>query len=338
MKILTVVIPCYNSEEYMEKCVESILRAGDDVQILIVNDGSTDNTKMIADRFANEYPDIIEAVHKQNGGHGSAINTGLKHATGMYFKVVDSDDWVDVSSLHKIIEKLKKLRDTRKNVDALISNFVYEKEGQLRKKVVQFKRVFPENVEFGWNQVKSFRKGQYLLMHALIFRTKLLKECRLQLPEHTFYVDNLFAYVPLRKVHKMMYLDCNFYRYYIGRADQSVNENIMIQRIDQQIKVNKLMVDAIDLAQIEERNLRKYLLHYLEIVTIVSSTLLIKSGKKENIAKKQALWRYIKTNNRKVYRRLRYGLLGEIVNFPGEWGRKVTVLLYRYIQKRVGFN
>jgi len=76
MKILTVVIPCYNSEEYMEKCVESILRAGDDVQILIVNDGSTDNTKMIADRFANEYPDIIEAVHKQNGGHGSAINTG----------------------------------------------------------------------------------------------------------------------------------------------------------------------------------------------------------------------------------------------------------------------
>jgi len=256
----------------------------------------------------------------------------------MYFKVVDSDDWVDVSSLHKIIEKLKKLRDTRKNVDALISNFVYEKEGQLRKKVVQFKRVFPENVEFGWNQVKSFRKGQYLLMHALIFRTKLLKECRLQLPEHTFYVDNLFAYVPLRKVRKMMYLDCNFYRYYIGRADQSVNENIMIQRIDQQIKVNKLMVDAIDLAQIEERNLRKYLLHYLEIVTIVSSTLLIKSGKKENIAKKQALWRYIKTNNRKVYRRLRYGLLGEIVNFPGEWGRKVTVLLYRYIQKRVGFN
>lgn len=82
-------------------------------------------------------------------------------------------------------------------------------------------------------------------MHSVIFRTKLLKDCGLKLPEHTFYVDNIFVFEPLPYVKKMYYMDVNFYRYYIGRADQSVNEQVMIGRIDQQLKVNKIMVDYV---------------------------------------------------------------------------------------------
>ena len=80
-------------------------------------------------------------------------------------------------------------------------------------------------------------------MHSVIFRTQLLKDCGLHLPEHTFYVDNIYVFEPLLHVNTMYYLDVNFYRYYIGRADQSVNETVMISRLDQQIRVNKIMID-----------------------------------------------------------------------------------------------
>ncbi|MBQ3119712.1 MAG: glycosyltransferase family 2 protein, partial [Peptococcaceae bacterium] len=94
-KVLSIAIPSYNSEAYMANCIESLLIGGDDVEILIVNDGSKDGTAQIADAYAAKYPNIIRAVHQENGGHGEAVNAGLRNATGRYFKVVDSDDWVD---------------------------------------------------------------------------------------------------------------------------------------------------------------------------------------------------------------------------------------------------
>ena len=93
MKLLSIVVPCYNSEKYMRKCIDSLLVGGEDVEIIIVDDGSTgDRTAEIADEYAARYPAIVKTVHKANGGHGSAVNTGIDHATGIYFKVVDSDD------------------------------------------------------------------------------------------------------------------------------------------------------------------------------------------------------------------------------------------------------
>ena len=93
-KILTIAVPCYNSEAYTEHCIDSLLKAGEDVEILIVDDGSTDGTAAIADRYEAEYPEIVRAIHKENGGHGSAVNTGLQEASGLYYKVVDSDDFL----------------------------------------------------------------------------------------------------------------------------------------------------------------------------------------------------------------------------------------------------
>ena len=107
MKLLSFAIPCYNSAAYMEKCIKSCLAGGDDVEIIIVDDGSTkDDTLKIAKEYEAKYPNIVKAVHQENGGHGQAVNTGLANATGMFFKVVDSDDWVDVKSYKKILTKL----------------------------------------------------------------------------------------------------------------------------------------------------------------------------------------------------------------------------------------
>ena len=125
----------------------------------------------------------------------------------------------------------------------MVSNFVYEKEGEKRKKVMKYNRALPQDAIFTWKDVHHFGVGKYMLMHSVIYRTNLLRECGLKLPENTFYVDNIFVFNPLPFVKTMYYLDVNFYRYYIGRADQSVNEQIMIGRIDQQIQVNKLLVD-----------------------------------------------------------------------------------------------
>ena len=96
MKLMSFAVPCYNSEEYMQKCIESLLKGGEDVEIIVVNDGSHDNTREIAEDYVRRYPSIVKAVHKENGGHGSGVNKGLELASGLYYKVVDSDDWLDL--------------------------------------------------------------------------------------------------------------------------------------------------------------------------------------------------------------------------------------------------
>ncbi|BCN29872.1 glycosyltransferase family 2 protein [Anaeromicropila herbilytica] len=338
MKLLSIVIPCYNSQNYMRKCIESLLTGGESVEIIIVNDGSKDSTAVIAEEYASSYPTIVKAIHQENGGHGEAVNTGIRNAAGLYFKVVDSDDWVEQSAYEKILETLENLTQENTPIDMLVSNFVYEKEGATNKKVMQYEGVLPEGVIFSWDDIGHFRKGQYILMHSVIYRTELLHECELELPKHTFYVDNLFVYLPLPYVSKMYYLSVDFYRYYIGRDDQSVNEKVMIGRIDQQIKVNKIMFEQIDIRNVENAKRRKYMMNYLEIITVVSTILLIRSGTIENLYKKKELWKYIKEKDTRLFYRLRNGILGVTVNLPGRVGRRVSVAVYKISQKAVGFN
>lgn len=341
MKLLSFAIPCYNSEAYMKNCIESLLPGGEDVEILIVDDGSKDGTAQIADEYQEKYPTIVKAIHKGNGGHGSAVNAGIENATGLYFKVVDSDDWVKESAYKKILDTLRELTGGEKPLDMLISNFVYEKVGEKRNKVMRYHHALPEGELFSWNDVHHFFKGQYILMHSVIYRTKLLRECGLKLPEHTFYVDNIYVYEPLPYVKTMYYLDVNFYRYYIGRADQSVNEKVMISRLDQQIKVNKLMVDyfvAHKAKILSNKKLRAYMLNYLEIITTISTVLAIKSGTEENLAKRKELWEYIKEKDTLLFYHLRYGLLCGSTNLPGKGGRKISVSGYHLAQKVFKFN
>ena len=288
MKLLSIAIPCYNSEAYMEKCIESLLTGGEEVEILVVDDGSSDRTAEIADSYAEKYPTIVKAIHQENGGHGEAVNSGIRNATGLYFKVVDSDDWVNQEAYVQILKTLEELTRGPETVDLLISNFVYEKQGVTRKKVMQYRHCLPINEVFGWDSV-HMPKGKYLLMHSMIYRTELLHECQLELPKHTFYVDNLFAFEPLPYVKKLYYLDVNFYRYFIGRDDQSVNEKIMIKRIDQQIRVNKLMADVFHRCQFDNKHVKKYMLSYLDIITTVSSIMLVRAGTKEALDKKKEL-------------------------------------------------
>ncbi len=338
MKLLSIIIPCYNSEKYMNYCIESLILGGEDVEILIINDGSKDMTAGIAEYYEAKYPTIVKAIHQENGGHGEAINTGIKNATGLYLKVVDSDDWVDTRAYLKILDVIKGFIKNQDYADMIISNFVYEKENAKFKKVMKYDNVLPEGRMFTWDEVGIFNKGQYILMHSVIYRTGVLRECGLYMPKYTSYVDNLFVYIPLQYVKKMYYVNLEFYRYFIGREDQSVNEKVMIRRIDQQIKVNKLMIESVNLKSIENKNLYKYMINYLEIITAVSGVLLIRSGTKENLQKKKELWKYIKDKDIELYHTLRYNLIGQVINLPGLVGRKVCIGIYKISQLVVGFN
>lgn len=342
MKLLSIAIPCYNSENYMRKCIDSLLPGGEDVEIIIVDDGSTkDRTAEIADEYQAKYPSIVRVVHKENGGHGSAVNAGIDVATGLYFKVVDSDDWVKEEAYGQVLDTLRQMVGGDKVLDMLICNYVYEKEGEKRKKVIHYRHTLPQNEIFTWDDCHHFLKGHYILMHSVIFRTKLLKECGIRLPEHTFYVDNLYVYEPLPYVRNMYYLNVNFYRYYIGREDQSVNEEIMISRIDQQLKVNKIMIDYLTERKAElVKNKRRYqyMRNYLEIITTISSVLLIRSGTTDNLEKKKELWKYLKDKDRRLYAWMRGGIMGGTMNLPGRGGRQISVRAYKICQRIFKFN
>lgn len=338
MKYLSVAIPCYNSAKYMDKAIRSLLPGGEDIEIIIVNDGSSDKTLKIAKQYKKEYPTIIKVVDKENGGHGDAVNSGLAYASGKYFKVVDSDDWVDEEALKKILEKLHELEDNGKEVDMFISNYVYEKVGAEHKKIIHYRNVLPQEEIFTWKEVGRFHIGQYILMHSVIYRTELLKLCQLQLPRHTFYVDNIYVYYPLPHVRTMYYLDVDFYRYFIGRDDQSVNEKNMIKRIDQQIFVTKTMIDMYSLKKIQDKRLKNYMINYLAIMMTVSSIILIRCKTPEALEKKKELWQYLKREDFRIYRKIRHGILGQTMNLPGRSGRKISVLGYQMARRIWGFN
>lgn len=338
MKLLTIAIPSYNSQDYLHHAVESLLPGGDEVEILIIDDGSKDRTAEIADDFERCYPGIVRAVHKENGGHGDAVMRGLQEASGLYFKVVDSDDWVDQDAYPKLLCVLREHAREENFLDLVISNFVYDKLGVTHKHVMRYANALPRNCTFTWDQVKHFHLGQYLLMHSVIYRTDFLRSCHIDLPKHTFYVDDLYVYIPLARVEKMYYLDVNFYHYFIGREDQSVQESIMIKRIDQQLLVNRLMFERVDLLHLNHPKKFKYMRNYLEIITTVSTALLTKAGTTEALEKRKALWDNIRSTYPEVYKILRYRPIELLMLMPGPIGRKLTLFGYEISQKVVGFN
>lgn len=338
MKIVTFAIPCYNSEGYMRNCIESLLPGGEDVEIIIVDDGSGDGTAAIADEYAEKYPTIVRTIHQENGGHGAAVNTGLANATGLYYKVVDSDDWVDADAYRQVLDALRKFVKEQTPVDMLLTNYVYEKVSEHHQRRMIYSLLFESDRITTWSEMKHNVKGFSILMHSVTYRTQMLRDCGLKLPEHTFYVDNLFVYEPLPYVKTIYYLNVDFYRYYIGREGQSVNEQIMIKRLDQQLRVNYRMIDAYDLWSIEEKHLREYMLSYLETITVVSTCLAYVSGTKENLHKAKALWKYIRDKDYRTYHHLRWGVLGGAMNLPGRFGRYLSVKAYRISQRFMGFN
>ena len=129
-KLLTIAIPCYNSQDYLARAMKSILIGDNRIEIIIVDDGSTDSTPELADNYAKKYPDIVRVIHKENGGHGDAVMTGLAAALGKYYKVLDSDDWLNRRALAAVMNFIAENEAIDNSFDMIISDYVYEKLGK----------------------------------------------------------------------------------------------------------------------------------------------------------------------------------------------------------------
>ena len=338
MKTITFAVPCYNSAAYMDACIESLVAVGDDVEVIVVDDGSSDDTAAKADAWQERCPGVVYAVHQENGGHGAAVNTGLEHAHGRYFKVVDSDDWLDGDAMAEVMAYLREQMEYADPTDLVIANYVYEKVHENARTVMRYKNVFPVGQEFTWDDVGTFNPSQYLLMHSVIYRTELLRDAGLQLPRHCFYVDNIFVYEPLPYVQTLYYLDVDMYRYFIGREDQSVNETVMMGRVDQQLRVTRQMIDAVDVMAIEEKRLRHYLQNYLSMMMCICSVFLRMRNTPEDEQKLADIWAYLKAADLSLYRRIRSNALNVGTNLPTDLGRRVGLGGYHIAQKLFKFN
>lgn len=346
MKYITFAVPCYNSESYMRRCVDSLLSGGRDVEIILINDGSTDRTAEIADEYQLKYPDIVRAVHKENGGHGSGVNKGLELAQGIYYKVVDSDDWLDKDAYLKLLRRIKDFCINGRKApecdmpDLFVCNYVYDHLDEGTSRVMDYRNIFPEEKMCTWKDIGRFKPSQYLIMHSLMFRAEVLRKSGVKLPEHTFYVDNLFSYQPLPYVESIYYMDLDLYHYYLGREDQSVNEKVLMKRIDQQIRVTDLVAKSVNLNAVKEKypKLASYMTRNISIMLSISSIhlLLIRTAEAEQ--KRKAMWNSIKVYNSALYYRLRYSTLSGLTYLPGKLGGKLTVGGYRFARKIYQFQ
>ncbi len=341
-KLITFAVPCYNSASYMRHCIDTLLSAGEQAEIILVDDGSVkDETPAICDEYAAKYPTIIRAIHQENGGHGEGVNQGLRNAKGLYYKVVDSDDWVDEAALAKVLAKLREFLDAGVLLDLMISNYVYEHTADNTQNVIRYTNVFPQNKIFTWKHMRSFRPDQNILMHSVIYRTQLLRDADVELPKHTFYVDNIFVYQPLPFVKSIYYMNVDLYRYFIGREDQSINEKVMLSRVDQQIRVTKHMILCQDLSKLpkDSGKLYNYMIHYLSMMMAISSIFLIIDGSEASNYKKFELWKFLYNHvSRNVYRRIRYLSVGGFTHLKGRIGDKVSLGGYRIAKKFVKFS
>jgi len=342
-KIITFGIPCYNSSAYMDRCVTSILEGAayaEDVQVVIVDDGSDkDDTLEKARDWERRYPTLVKAVHQENGGHGIAVRTAVQNADGIYFKNVDSDDWVDGVALNALLGKLRKFVSEETDVDLVITNYVYEHVEDNTRNAVNYRHCLPRKKVFGWDDIGHFKVSQYLLMHTLCYKTSILVEDGLDLPPHTFYVDNLYAYTPLPLCHNLYYLDVNLYRYFIGREDQSVNEQVLASRIDHYWRVARLMYGAYHVYEdISSRKLRYYLLSYLGVVFMICTIFSKISDRPDAAEQMKQLWRDFKAYDPHMYRHVRHGIKGTATNLPGSLGDKVTLKGYKLVRKFFKFN
>ncbi len=338
MKLLTVVIPCYNAAAYMDKSIAGAAAGGEDMDIIIVDDGSTDATGAIADKWAEKYPGIIQVIHQPNGGHGEGLNQGIRHARGLYFKTLDSDDRLDPDALKELLARLRRHVSEEDRVDLIVNDYVYDREDQPACFSVRYNHVFDKSRVNTWESCRAFPPWKQFMIHSMAYRTALLRDMGLELPRHTFYEDNLYIYQPLPHVKKILYLDRPLYGYFIGREDQSVNDKVIIRRLDQVTNIARMMITSYTWAEIKvlPKHLRDYMLSNIAGQLYTTAALQFMSGDKGRQMNTH-LVRDIRAFDEELYRRLKRTLAGGVTMLPGAIGRGLTVASYRAGRKMIRF-
>lgn len=288
-KVLTVVVPAYNAQDFLRKNLSSFCNSSilSDIDILIINDGSSDNTRYIAEEYMNEYPNSFRVINKENGGHGSGINVGIQNAQGRYFKVVDADDWVDAKAFEKLVQTLKTSR-----ADVIYSGFLWAIEKKVNGKKYyrmkpEIKEPFKGVIYEHLYEFDNISQQLYMKMHNMTIRTDILRSNNIKIDEHCYYVDLEFITYPIPYVQTIYFLKNTVYYYRVGSCSQSVNLKKM---------------------QSQEENYNKVLDSLLAFYTKLSSISSCTSRKKAYIAS--------------IIGRAVSGKIKIMLSFPRRYGKK----------------
>ncbi len=247
MKVLTILVPVYNTEKYISRCLDSILLKEilDDIEIITVSDGSKDNSAEIIKKYQKKYPDTVILIEKENGGHGSTINVGIKKATGKYFRVLDSDDWVNSIDFIKFVKRLKK-----ENADLVVDDYQQELIYESRSEEI-FQNNLKDNKLYHFDEFDITKiEKDYFAMANSTYKTSILRKSGLKLFEKTFYVDMQYNIIPMIEIDTFRYYKLNIYRYFIGRKDQSMNLQNFVRNRDDHERVMKFLIETC----VENRN------------------------------------------------------------------------------------
>lgn len=296
-KILTVVVPTYNAEKYLRDNLDAFIHEDIllDVEILIVNDGSSDTSLKIATEYVEQYPDSFNVITKKNGGHGSGINCGIQNATGKYFKVVDADDWIDTNALRKLLQSLKQM-----NSDVVYSSFLWVfDQGQEDKKLFRKKAEISHpftGVRYGHNyDFDEIADHLYMKMHNITIKTDILREHHIHIDENCYYVDTEYITYPVPYIKTISFVNQFVYMYRIGRQGQSV---------------------GIDKMQQNEKNYDKVLQSLFGFYSQLQSEILCSNSKK----------RYIE----RIIARVVAGKIKIMLSFPASSEKRKELQLFEY--------
>lgn len=298
-KILTVVIPSYNVEKYIDKCLKSFVNINcmRDIEVLVVNDGSTDKTAEIAKKFADEYPSSFVLLNKENGGHGSTINYAIPRARGKYFKVVDGDDWVDTQKLPEFVSMLKKVDSDMISNDF---NLIEDETWKLRERRKAVKNSYYYDKEWGFAEAVTEPE---ITIHSLTVKTEILKNNPIKLDEHCFYEDQEYILYPVPYCTTITFSSIPLYQYRVGRAGQSIDVNVMIRRQKQHMRVIESLLAYSDIHADNLPTFKKKYFNKLiaEVIDDEYRIFLAKGNDKQNVSEMMALDKRLKKNYPAIY-------------------------------------
>ena len=297
-KILSVIIPSYNSRPFLKKCLDSLIcEVSDRLDVIVVNDGSTDGCEKICEQYIENYPDVFRLINKENGGHGSAINVGSEKAVGKYLKALDADDWFMTENLPQFIAELEKA-----SADVVLTchHTIDITSGE-----VKSWRCFPP--EFGkeytlgeiMTQWKNFDRS--LTFHGITYRTDFYREQGIRLSEKVFYEDHEYATFPCSRAKTVLPLDLFIYEYRVGDVSQSVSAENQLRRISHTETVlkrlcteGKALTDPDGISYCDKKT-------HLLLLSFLVTSLLCDKNRKRGRTRADEMIRYFEQNDKAVF-------------------------------------
>ena len=342
MKLLTIVIPAYNSEEFLTYCLDSLLIGADEeLEVIVVNDGSKDKTSEIAHSYSEKHP-FIQVVDKENGGHGSGVNVGIEKATGLYFKVLDSDDALDKEGLLYLLSFIKKHIAENNLPDLYLADFLSLSSTSDKRIVTSLKKRFKDiDKVVPYNRVKRIRPEQYFMMHMTFVRSELLQKDNVRLLEHCFYEDNQFMINVLLRTKSLCYLDKPIYLYSVGREGQSVSKSKMAKNYKQQLRVMNACIDTAntnELQKLEKRH-RRVVVHELESICYLTYIDVHIEHDREKRQEYRQFIRDFRSRDRKLFHKIYHGTCMVLLNLIPPFLRRLAVGTgYKMFSRRLGWR